>query len=490
MKALLIYPSCPETFWSFKHVLKFVSRKAAFPPLGILTVASMMPDEWDKRLVDLNVRDLKDEDIIWADYCFISAMMIQKESALSVISRCKVLGKKVVVGGPCFNETRQFPLVDHFVLNEAEVTLPLFLRGLSEGNLDRVYSSMERPDITKTPAPMWSLINFRDYSTMAVQFSRGCPFDCEFCDIVVMNGRIPRTKTPEQFISEIDDLHNAGWRGTLFIVDDNFLGNKKKVKEMLAVIVDWQKEHKYPFRLFTEASINLADDDDLLNLMRDANFCKVFLGLETPHADSLHECGKLQNINRDLAADIKVIQQHGMQVMGGFIVGFDNDTEKIFDTQINFIQKVGVVTAMVGLLNVLPQTRLWHRLRDENRLMDDCSGANTDGSINFVPKMDRAKLIDGYKRIIGTIYSPKEYYKRINTFVKNYRPSARGRITLPEWNAFMRSMWMIGIVSRARHLYWKLLVKTWFTNIKAFPVAVELAIIGLHFQKVSARVAA
>ncbi len=388
INALLIYPKYPDTFWSFKHTLKFISKKAAFPPLGLLTVASILPKEWDKRLIDVNVKKLKDEEIAWADIILISAMIVQEESAKEIIKRCKVLGKIVVVGGPAFTaQPEKFLGVDHFVLNEAEITLPLFLKDLEEGKAKKIYTSIKRPDITKTPIPKWSLINFRDYATMAVQYSRGCPFNCEFCDIIIMNGRIPRTKTPEQIINELQSLYTAGWRGSIFVVDDNFIGNKTNVKQMLPLLITWQKEHKYPFQFLTEASLNLADDEKLMQLMSKANFNKVFLGIESPSVNSLKECGKMQNTERNLADSVKIIHKNGLQVMGGFIVGFDNDTEKIFESQIKFIQEVGIVTAMVGLLNALPQTRLWCRLKGEGRLLKDTSGENTDGSINFIPQM-------------------------------------------------------------------------------------------------------
>jgi len=486
MNILLIYPEYPSTFWSHKHALKFVSKKAAFPPLGLMTVASMLPSEWKKKLVDVNVRELKDRYIEWADMIFISAMIVQKDSASQIIERCKAMGKTVVAGGPAFTtQTEKFKGVDHFVLNEAEITLPLFLEDLKKGCAKPVYTSMERPDITKTQIPMWSLINPKHYVTMPVQYSRGCPFDCEFCDIVIMNGRVPRTKTPKQMINEMQALYDSGWRSSVFIVDDNFIGNKVNAKKMLRVLIKWQKKHKYPFMLLTEASMNLADDSELMRLMSAANFYKVFLGIETTNIDSLKECSKMQNVSKDLAESVKVIQQNGMQVMGGFIVGFDSDNENVFESQIKFIQKTGVVTAMVGMLNALPQTRLWHRLKAEGRLTEDTTGENTDGTINFIPRMGREKLVEGYKKMVSSIYSHKQYYKRINTFIKNYKPTVKGRLSMNDINAFVRSMWKIGILSRARFYYWKMILKTAILKRKALPMAIELAIIGMHFSRVS-----
>jgi radical SAM superfamily enzyme YgiQ (UPF0313 family) len=489
MNALLVYPKYPDTFWSFKHVLKFVSKKATFPPLGLLTVAAMLPENWNKKLVDVNISELTDQQIEWADIILIGAMLVQKESAREIIKRCKEKGKKVVAGGPAFTTQHdKFPGVDHFVLNEAEITLPLFLEDLKKGIPKSIYTSDKRPDIKETPVPLWSLIDFKDYVSMSIQYSRGCPFNCEFCDIVIMNGRIPRTKTPEQMIKEIQSVYDAGWRGQLFIVDDNFIGKKEEVKKMLVHLIRWQKERKYPFQLYTEASTNLADDKELMQLMSAANFFKVFLGIETPCIDSLKECGKMQNVTRDLAESVKTIHRNGMQVMGGFIVGFDSDTDNIFDAQIKFIQQTGVVTAMVGMLNALPQTRLWHRLKAEGRLLQDTSGENTDGSLNFIPKMGKEKLMQGYKKILSTIYSPKQYYQRIDTFINYYKPTARTRISKKDITAFLRSIWSIGILSKARLRYWKLILKTSVTKRRAFPIAVELAILGLHFEKITSKV--
>ena len=489
MNILLVYPKYPDTYWSFKHVLKFISKKAAFPPLGLLTVASLLPEEWAKKLVDLNVAELKQEQITWADMVFISAMIVQTDSAQEIIRRCKALGKTVVAGGPAATTGHEkLAGVDHFVLNEAEVTLPRFLDDWGKGCPKAIYETADRPDITQTPLPLWSLINFKDYVTMPIQYSRGCPFDCEFCDIVVMYGRTPRTKSPEQMIREMQALYEAGWKGDVFVVDDNFIGNKSRVKKMLPELSQWQKNHKYPFTFTTEASTNLAEDEELMQLMSAANFKKVFVGIETPNIDSLKECGKFQNTSLCLEDAVTQIQQNGMQVMGGFILGFDNDTDSIFEAQIKFIQKVGIVTAMVGLLNALPHTRLWHRLKAEGRILHNTSGENTDASLNFIPIMAKEKLLAGYQKVVSTIYSHRHYYERINTFISNYKPRAKRRISFCDIQAAIRSMWHIGILSRARFYYWRLILKTSLRRIKALPAAIELAIYGLHFERVSARI--
>lgn len=494
MKILLVYPKYPNTYWSFSGVLKFIDKKAVFPPLGLLTIAAMVPPEWEKKLVDVNVAPIKDEDILWADMIFISAMIVQKDDAISIIQRCKKFGKRIVAGGPLF--TMLYPLfeslkVDYFVLDEGESTLPQFLADLELNSPKHIYRSSERPDITKTPIPLWSLIDINNYYAMMLQFSRGCPFNCEFCDIVVMNGRVPRTKTTKQVISEFQTIYDLGYRGFFFIVDDNFIGNKIKVKELLRELILWQKERNYPFDLLTEASLNLAEDLELLNLMRDANFKNVFLGIETPSIDSLKECGKLQNTKQSLVESVKIIQQHGIMVMGGFIVGFDSDTQDIFDAQIEFIQKTGITTAMVGMLGALPGTRLWDRLKQEGRLLKVMTGENTDGTTNFIPKMGLQTLILGFARVLKTIYSPKYYYERIFTLIENYIPSKNGtapNISKQDIKIFLKVAYMLGIKSHNRFRFWKLFIKTIRTKPDSIHLAVEQAIYGHHFEIVTKKV--
>jgi len=489
MKVLLAYPKYPDTFWGFKKALKFISKKAAFPPLGLLTVASMLPEDWGKKLVDMNMEKLKQNDLDWADIVFVSGMLIQKESAKEIIRQCKESGKTVVAGGPAFNaESDSYPDVDHLVLDEAEITLPLFLKDLAAGKPQRVYTSKERPDIRETPTPMWSLIDMKKYAAMAVQYSRGCPFNCEFCDIILLNGRKPRTKAPDQMVAELQALYDAGWKAGVFIVDDNFIGNKKRVKEMLPHIIEWQKKNNYPFTLFTEASVDLGADFELMNLMSKANFNKVFLGIETPNPESLEECGKNQNTVFNVAECVKNIQQYGMQVMGGFIVGFDSDTENIFESQVKFIQNMGIVTAMVGLLEAPPQTRLWNRLKAEGRLLVEGSGNNTDGSLNFIPKMGSKPLIEGYKWLVQNIYSPRYYYDRIDTFVHNFNPTAKAKLSLSDFKALLKSTWRIGIFSKSSILYWKIIFKTTFVKFRALPNVIELAILGVHYQYITKKI--
>jgi len=484
-----VYPKYPDTFWSFKHALKFVSKKAAFPPLGLLTVAAMLPEEWEKNLVDMNVTKLTDSDIEWAEYVFISAMEVQKESVKKVIAQCKKLGTKIVAGGPLFTTGyEEFDGVDYFVLGEAEVTLYPFLEDLKEGRAQHIYASNEHPDISATPIPLWSLIDMKHYSSMNLQYSRGCPYDCEFCDIIILNGHTPRTKSEEQLISEMDALYEQGWRGGLFIVDDNFIGNKKKLKaETLPALIEWRESKKYPFALCTEASINLADDEELMRLMVAAGFDVVFIGIETPNEESLMECTKTQNQNRDLITSVKRLQEFGLEVQGGFIIGFDSDPESIFQSQIEFIQRSGIVTAMVGLLNAPIGTRLHKRLEKEKRLLKSFTGSNTDFSLNFIPKMNYDTLINGYRHVLDTIYSPKHYYDRIKTFLRMYKPprTTAGKIQVHQIKAFFKSIWFLGIHGKGRRHYWRLFIYYLLKSPPKFARFIILAVYGYHFRKVT-----
>jgi len=488
MKILLISPRFPDTFWSFKHALRFVSKKAAEPPLGLLTVAAMLPGEWEKKVVDLNVRALEDSEVAWSDYVFLSAMSIQEASARAVLEQCARLGKKVVAGGPLFTARHnEFEGVDHLVLNEAEITLPLFLKDLSLSRAQHLYTTSQWADVTTTPVPLWELIDLRLYATMNIQYSRGCPFDCEFCDITVLYGRVPRTKTLGQIITEMDRLRLLGWRGHVFFVDDNFIGNKRKLKEqILPGLIDWMDRYGHPFSLSTEASINISDDKELMHLMARAGFDSVFVGIESPNESSLLECGKAPNKNRDLLGSVHAIQSSGLQVHGGFILGFDNDPPSIFHTLIAFIRDSGIITAMVGILNAPRGTRLYQRLVAEGRLLSSSTGDNTDFSINFIPKMNAEALLDGYKTVVRTIYSPKEYYARVLLFMKSYQPlrNSGSQIHFTHLMALLKSIFLLGIAGRERIYYWKLFFWSLFRRPRLFPLAITYAIYGFHFRKI------
>ena len=485
MKTLLLYPSFPDTFWSFKHALKFIRKRSAFPPLGLLTVAAMLPASWPKRLVDLNVNPLTENDMAWADCVFVSAMAVQRESARNAISRCKKAGLKVVAGGPLFtDEHKAFGAVDHFVLNEAELTLPPFLRDLESACPQRLYRTSAFADLRQTPPPLWHLIDMNRYAAMSIQFSRGCPFNCDFCNITALLGHRPRHKTAAQIIIELDGLYGQGWRGSVFFVDDNFISNKKYLLgELLPALIEWQKDKK-SIRFNTEASVNLADDRALMQMMVAAGFESVFIGIETPAEEGLAECNKKQNKGRNLVESVRRIHRSGLQVQGGFIVGFDSDTPSIFQRQIDFIQKSGIVTAMVGLLNAPPGTRLYNRLKKEGRLAGLVS-CNTDGTTNIIPRMDLKALSDGYKGIMGHIYSPRIYYERVRTFLNEYKaPEAKLPFSIHDLMAFFRSCVHLGIFGKERFQYWKLLLWTLRKRPQLLSLAITLAIYGHHFRKV------
>jgi len=488
MKILLIYPQYPDSFWSFKHALKFISKKAAVPPLGLITVSAMLPSTWQKKLVDMNVSELQANDIMWADYVFISAMYIQKESVNKVIAACVKFGVKIVAGGPLFTqEYKNYPLIDNFVLNEAEITLPLFLDDLAAGHPKKVYKTSEYADLSLTPVPDYYLLQRKKYAFMNLQISRGCPFSCDFCEITSLLGHKVRMKNTSQMLEELEALYNLGWRGSVSVVDDNFIGNKKEIKNgLLPVMKKWMKAHKYPFIFNIQSSINLADDEELMSLMVETGFTSTFIGIETPDEKSLNECGKVQNKNRNLLQCVKKIQKTGIQVSGGFIVGFDSDTPGVFQRQIDFIQKSGIVCAMVGLLNAPRNTRLYERLEEENRLTIEATGNNTDLSMNFIPKMNYQKLIDGYKKIIHNIYATKPYYKRIRQLLLNYKRlyKKQSRINFSLLGAFFKSVYIVGIRNKGRSEYWKLIIWTLFNRPGLLVDAITFTVYGYHFRTI------
>lgn len=489
MNVLLVYPKCPDSFWSFNHALKFISKKAAVPPLGLITVSAMLPSTWQKKLVDMNISLLKTTDIQWADYVFISAMYIQKESVNKVIAECKKWDKKIVAGGPLFTQDfPNYPEIDHFVLNEAEITLPFFLDDLRAGTPQRVYATEEYADLSLTPVPDFHLLSVKDYAFMNIQVTRGCPFACNFCEITSLLGHKVRIKQTQQIINELDVLYDKiKWRGPVSVVDDNFIGNKNEIKyNLLPAMKEWMKEHKYPFTFNIESSINLADDEELMTLLVETGFSSTFIGIETPEEKSLSYCNKIQNRNRDLLGSVKKIQQAGIQVSGGFIVGFDSDTSTVFQRQIDFIQQSGIVSAMVGLLNAPKNTKLYKQMEAENRLTTDATGNNTDSSMNFIPKMDHNELLEGYRNIIRNIYSTRPYYKRVRQLLLNYNRLYKGqkKISFSLLSAFLKSVFVLGFLNKGRGEYWKLIFWTLFKRPKLMVDAITCTVYGYHFRKV------
>ena len=417
-KALLVYPEHPPTYWGANYALEMVGIKSAFPPLGLLTIAAMFPPEYELRVVDMNVAPLEDSDLEWADMVFTSTMIVQRVSLKTVIERCNRAGVPVIAGGPhptTFHD--EIPGVDHFVLDEAEEIFPGFLRDLEDGTAKTIYREPRKPDVTQTPVPRFDLIDLDNYYSMGLQFSRGCPFDCEFCDITKLYGRVPRTKSPAQMVTEFDSLRKLGWKGPLFLVDDNFIGNKREAMNLLPVIAEWQKAHGYPFSLSTEASVNLAHLDELMDAMVEAGFDTVFLGIETPNPKALIKTKKPQNTSRKeedfLFHAVRKIQRKGMQVQGGFILGLDSDDEGVFDAQIEFIQQAGIPVAPIYLLTALRGTDMYERLRAEDRLLDKAIGTNAM-TLNFKSELDPRTLLNGYRRVTATLYDPtlENYFQR------------------------------------------------------------------------------
>ena len=488
---LLVYPQFPDTFWSFKHALKFIHKRSSTPPLGLLTIAGMLPEGWNKRLIDMNVQKLKKKDLEWADLIFLSAMTVQRDSAKDVIKKCEEARVKVIAGGPLFTtEFERFEGVDHFVLNEAEITLNEFLTDLESGTPKKLYSTDEFANIKESPVPLWDLVNFRHYATMAIQYTRGCPFNCDFCNVTAFLGHRMRLKTSAQIINELDLLYEKGWRGGIFFVDDNLIGNKRELKkELLPALISW-RVGKRGIYFHTEVSINLADDPELMDLMVKAGFNQVFIGIETPDETNLEECSKRQNLNRDMVADVRKIQRAGMQVQGGFIVGFDNDSPLTFKSLMDFIQKSGIATAMVGILQAPIGTVLYEKMKEAGRLIKHLSGDNVDGSTNIITKMDIADLKAHYRQLIQQLYSPTYYYHRVKLLLSEYQlPDIKPHIHFDKiWrnlNAFVRSIFQLGIIGEERKHYWKLFFWTLFKKPRMFALAITYAIYGYHFRRVS-----
>jgi len=490
MKILLIYPEYENTFWNVKKVLKVVGKKAAYPPLGLLTVAAMLPITWEKKLIDMNCQVLKEEHIRWADYVLLSSIVGQRQSTVKVIKKVKEIGRPIIAGGSLFyNSMDEFSHIGTIVLGECEEIIPALIKDMENKKLKKIYSMKEFPAIQKAPIPAWNLINLSYYNSVCIQLSRGCPYNCEFCDVVQLNGKIPRIKDKKQIIAELDSIYELGWRMGVFFVDDNFIGNKAiQKKEILPAIIKWQKERKYPFTLSTQVSINLSDDQELMKLMTSAGFATVFVGIETPDPDGLEECGKYHNKNRNLLESVKKIQNMGFEVNAGFILGFDSDKETIFDNQIDFIQKSGIVAAMVGLLNVSPKSRLHERLKKEKRLVDNKQLAKENTSelseLNFIPKMKAETLIDGYERVLTTIYSPRFYFARIKTFLREYKPRKvkSPKVRFYHLRGLASSLWFLGIKENGRHYYWSLILWSIFKHPGLLPQAIGLPLGLLHFR--------
>jgi radical SAM superfamily enzyme YgiQ (UPF0313 family) len=483
MNALLIYPKTPDTYWSFRYALSLIGKRAAQPPLGLMTIAALLPQHWNKRLIDTNVERLKDSDLAWAGVALISGMHLQQEDLIAIVQRCHARGLRTVVGGPITSSLSAATLqADHVVIGEAEDLIAGLAMDLESGTARSVYQAAERPAMEHSPLPDLSLIKMQRYSTMTVQYSRGCPFNCEFCDIIEIYGRRPRTKAVEQVLAELDQLREAGWRDAVFVVDDNFIGNKPRAKALLTAIAGWGEDHGRPFRYTTEASLNLADDPELLRLMKAAGFTSVFLGIETPDERSLIANHKEQNVRRDMLESIGIIQGYGIEVMGGFILGFDTDREDVFDRLVDFIQKSAIPIAMVGLLEAMPGTQLFRRLRSEGRILSSGNGNNTDCKLNFLPRMNAARLVDGYRSVLQRIYACDAYYERAKLFLSRCQPGQQRRLSYTNVRAFFSSIMRQGLLGKARLSYWKFMLTAATRYRHSFGTAMTLAVMGHHFQ--------
>ena len=462
MRVLLIYPVFPQTFWSYDKILELVDRQVLLPPLGMLTVAAILPQEWEFKLVDRNIREVSEAEWEWAELVIFSAMIVQKSDLLEQIQEAKRRDKLVAVGGPYATSLPDEPKAagaDFLILDEGEITLPLFVEAIAQGETSGTFRAAEKPDVTITPIPRYDLLEFDAYDSMSVQFSRGCPFQCEFCDIIVLYGRKPRTKDPAQLLKELDYLYELGWRRSIFMVDDNFIGNKRNVKLLLKELKAWQEAHQYPFDFNTEASVDLASDPELMQLMVQCNFNAVFLGIETPDESSLQLTKKFQNTRSSLADTVDQIIRAGLRPMAGFIIGFDGEEKGAGTRIIDFVEEAAIPTAMFGMLQALPLTALWSRLEKENRLRDSTRlDINQTTLMNFVPTRPIEDIANEYIEAFWTLYEPKTYLDRVyRCFLKLGAPQHESSFTMPNWvdiRALAIVIWRQGIKRNTRWKFW------------------------------------
>jgi radical SAM superfamily enzyme YgiQ (UPF0313 family) len=485
LKILLLYPEVPLTFWSLTHALKFFGKRAYSPPLGLLTVAALLPKHFERRVKDLNVQPLEPSDLAWADFVFLSAMDVQRASARRILDRCNRAGVKVVAGGPLFtNGTKDFADVDHLVLNEAELTLPAFLEDLAQGRPGGRYATAGYAPLEESPRPAYELIDFSPYGALSVQYSRGCPYQCDFCNVTTLFGRRPRVKSAGQVIAELDGIYRLGWRGKIYFVDDNLMCDKGHLKaEVLPAIIQW-KRGKPGLSFHTQITINLADDQELMELMYEAGFDWVFIGIETPEEESLSECGKRQNLHRNLPEQVRRLHRAGLQVQGGFIVGFDHDSPEVFRRQFRLIQDNGIVMAMVGLLQAPAGTPLYARLEQEGRILGDISGSNDIDETNFVTRMDGEVLRRNYRDLVRALYEPRNYYNRIRNLLAHYKePSQKPVLTREAVVGVARCFFWLGLVRRGRFHFWRVLLWTCLFKRESVQTFLGLAILGYHFRR-------
>ena len=491
IKALLVWPKFPNSFWTFSGMLDLLPEKVVMPPLGLITLAALCPPEWNLRLIDQAVEDLTDEDILWADLVMVSAMTVQTAGLQETLARARQLGRRTIVGGPYASgePSRMLPIADHVVVGEPDEVFLEIARDLEEGTAKRLYEITDKPDVTRTPMPRFDLLKLDCYASMSIQFSRGCPFQCEFCDIIILYGRKPRTKRPQQMTAELDKLMSLGWRKQVFIVDDNFIGNHAQALSLCVELEKWQQERRFPVMFYTEASMDLARKPALVDAMVKANFFYVFLGIESPSKESLKEVKKLQNLAMDPVSCVEFLHQRGLWVTGGFIVGFDSDTEEIFDQQIEFIERTAIPWALLNFLHALPRTALYERMQREGRMIES-RGSSSDGTPpNFRTTMNSAALLRGFGKTISSIYDPAKFYERAWRSLRSWEtkecqhpaqhPTARGFLVI-----LARSIWQQGLRSSYRKSYWKFFFRIfgrYAMNRPKLWLAVTMLISGHHF---------
>ena len=485
MRVLLLYPLFPKSFWSFEKTLALVDCKALLPPLGLITVAALLPQKWEFRLVDHNIQEITEADWEWAELVIISGMIVQKKDLLAQIGEAKQRDKLVAVGGPyATTSPQEVESADFLILDEGEITLPMFIAAVERGDRSGVFRATEKPAVTETPIPRYDLLNLSAYDNMSVQFSRGCPFQCEFCDIIVLYGRKPRTKTPEQLIAELEFLYDLGWRGAVFMVDDNFIGNKRNVKLLLRELKVWMADKGYPFGLTTEASVDLAKDEELMELMVECNFKKVFLGIETPDTDSLALTNKMQNTRDPLNESIDKITRAGMQVMAGFIIGFDGEKPHAGDRIVQFVEQTGIPMAMFSMLQALPNTALWHRLEREGRLLNSAANINQTTLMNFVPTRAIEDIATEYVEAFWQLYEPKAYLNRIFRYYMKLGEAKNVVSKRTSWKtirALGLLLWKQGVQAPSRWLFWRNLIQVIVRKPRQLEIYLTLCAYLEHF---------
>jgi radical SAM superfamily enzyme YgiQ (UPF0313 family) len=498
LKALMIWPRFPASFWGFEGVLEMVPEKSVMPPLGLITVAALCPPTWTIRLMDMCFEELTDADLLWADIVMVSSMQAQKLDTLDVLARARALGKRTFIGGPWASSEPEFLIdrADHVLVGEAEEAFAAIAVELEDGTSRALYKIIEKPDMSVSPVPRFDLLKMNKYTSMSVQFSRGCPFQCEFCDIITIYGRRPRSKPPEKLIAELDALRALGWRNEVFIVDDNFIGNHKLALALTKELALWQERNKRVISFYTEASIDLADRPELMASMVEANFMYVFLGIETPSAEALKGSSKFQNLRGDLVTNVNKIRENGLWVLAGFIVGFDSDDETIFERQLQFIDKTAITWAMAGVLQAPPTTALFDRMKREGRLIADSEATTNFSPPNFKTVLPLPVLLRGLSTLLSGLYTPEAYFGRAFRSIDSWQPRASQKppeLPMPyNLKVLFASMWQQGVRSDYRGAYWRflsLIIRKWALQPAKLWLAFMVLLASNHFLKYARSVA-